>query len=73
LSAEPVPPSVRGNIALPPGLDGLVLACLAKDPAERPDAGALARALAEIPAEPWTEEDAAAWWRATAAPLVPAG
>jgi serine/threonine-protein kinase len=73
LSAEPVPPSVRGNVALPPGLDHLVLTCLAKHPAERPDAGSLARALGAIPVEPWTENDAAQWWRAAAAPLVPAG
>jgi tRNA A-37 threonylcarbamoyl transferase component Bud32 len=72
LSAEPVPPSVRGNVALPPGLDQLILACLAKHPAERPDAGALSRALAAIPVESWTEEDAARWWRGAAAP-VPVG
>ena len=70
LSAEPVPPSIRGSVALPPELDRLVLACLAKQPSARPDARELGRALAEVPVEPWTEEDAAAWWRhaATAAP-----
>jgi eukaryotic-like serine/threonine-protein kinase len=73
LSAEPVPPSVRGNVALPPGLDQLVLSCLAKNPADRPDAAALARALAAVPVEPWTEADAAEWWRSAASPLVPAG
>ena len=73
LSAEPIPPSVRGNVALPPGLDRLVLTCLAKDPAQRPDAGALGRALAAIPVEPWTEDDAAGWWRSAAQPLVAAG
>jgi serine/threonine-protein kinase len=73
LSAEPVPPSVRGNVALPPGLDQLVLACLDKDPAARPDASALRRALAAIPVEPWSEDDAARWWREAAQPLVPAG
>ncbi|HET7240236.1 MAG TPA: serine/threonine-protein kinase [Gemmatimonadales bacterium] len=69
LSTEPVAPSVRGNVALPPGLDRLILDCLAKRPSERPDAGALGRALAEIPVEPWTEEDAAAWWRHATAPM----
>ena len=72
LSAEPVPPSVRGNVALPPGLDRLTLACLAKDPAQRPDAAELSRALAAVPAEPWTEDDAAEWWRAATASTVPA-
>ena len=38
LSAEPVPPSVAGGVDLPPGLERLVLACLAKQPADRPDA-----------------------------------
>ncbi|HKU62918.1 MAG TPA: serine/threonine-protein kinase [Gemmatimonadales bacterium] len=68
LSAEPVPPSVRSSVALPPGLDRLILACLAKQPSDRPDARALGRALAELPAAPWTEEDAAAWWRGVAVP-----
>jgi eukaryotic-like serine/threonine-protein kinase len=72
LSAEPAPPSVRGNVALPPGLDQLVLACLAKDPAQRPDAAELSRSLAASPGEPWTEDDAAHWWRTAAAPPVPA-
>jgi eukaryotic-like serine/threonine-protein kinase len=70
LSAEPVPPSVRAGIALPPGLDQLILACLAKQPSDRPDAAALGRALGEIPVESWTQEDAAAWWRHAAAPAA---
>ncbi|MFL5516445.1 MAG: serine/threonine-protein kinase [Gemmatimonadales bacterium] len=70
LSAEPVPPSVRGNVPLPRGLDQLMLACLAKQPSDRPDAAALVRALQEIPVEPWTQEDAAAWWRHAAAPAA---
>ena len=70
LSAEPVPPSVRGGVALPPGLDQLILACLAKQPSDRPDAAALGRALGEIAVEPWTQEDAAAWWRHAAAPAA---
>ena len=70
LSAEPVPPSVRGGVALPPGLDQLILACLAKQPSDRPDAAALGQALGEIPVEPWTQEDATAWWRHPAAPAA---
>jgi serine/threonine-protein kinase len=73
LSAEPIPPSVRANVALPPGLDQLVLSCLAKNPAQRPDAAELGRALAAIPVEPWTEQDAAHWWRAAANPPVAVG
>jgi serine/threonine-protein kinase len=63
LSAAPVAPSVRGNVGLPPGLDALILRCLAKDPAERPSAAALALALWAIEGAPWTEDDAGAWWR----------
>ena len=73
LSAEPVAPSVRGNVALPPGLDRLVLSCLAKDPAARPDAAQLGRALAAIPIEPWTDDDAARWWGEATAALVAVG
>ena len=69
----PIPPSVRASVALPPGLDQLVLSCLAKNPAQRPDAAELGRALAAIPVEPWTEQQAAHWWRAAANPPVAAG
>jgi serine/threonine-protein kinase len=60
----PVPPSMRTELAIPPGLDDLVLACLAKDPAKRPaSAEHLAEALASIPgASPWTTQAARDWW-----------
>ena len=46
---EPVPPSQRID-GLPPHLDAIVLACLAKDPAARPaDGAALAEALESDP------------------------
>jgi serine/threonine-protein kinase len=50
---------------IPAELDALVLRCLAKDPAERPQtAGDLACDLAGIPLErPWTLERAVKWWR----------
>lgn len=44
----------------------LVLACLRKDPAERPQsAAALAALLAECAAAigPWTPQQAEAWWK----------
>ena len=33
---QPVPPSARSEVAIPPALDALILECLAKDPAGRP-------------------------------------
>jgi eukaryotic-like serine/threonine-protein kinase len=70
LQDEPQPPSRHAPFPVPPELDALVLACLAKSPAERPaSAAALDRALAAVPvAEPWSEERAAAWWRDHAPP-----
>ena len=63
-TAVPEPPSARTGLAIPPALDALVLACLAKDPAARPQtARELSRLLAES-VEPgsWTEERARDWW-----------
>jgi hypothetical protein len=53
---------------LPAGLDELVLACLAKSPANRPSsAAALRRALGELDALPrWTAAEADDWWATTA-------
>lgn len=49
---------------MPPALDALVLACLAKNPDDRPQsAAALSRSLAAIEHEPWDEEQAREWWQ----------
>jgi serine/threonine-protein kinase len=62
--AEPVPPSRRTGNPIPPALEELILMCLAKDPAHRPEsAAALGAALAAIQVTPWREEEAAIWWR----------
>jgi hypothetical protein len=43
----------------------VVLACLAKQPNDRPSsAGELSRELAAIDVEPWGEDDARRWWEA---------
>jgi serine/threonine-protein kinase len=65
VDTQPVPPSQRAPLAVPRELEALVLSCLAKDPAARPaDAAALRRGLRAVPlAEPWTDDDAARWWR----------
>ena len=62
--AAPVPPSARTELPIPSALDQLVLSCLAKDPAERPQtARELSQRLAAIKsASPWTEDDARIWW-----------
>ena len=65
LHDEPVPASQRGAVGVPPALDALLLACLAKKPEQRPaSAAALAAALDALGLEPWTEAQAADWWRA---------
>jgi serine/threonine-protein kinase len=60
----PEPPSERTDLALPPELDALVLACLAKDPDQRPQtADELSARLAAVPlAGTWTTAQARAWW-----------
>jgi serine/threonine-protein kinase len=61
---SPVPVSERSELPIPPQLDRLIMSCLEKDPARRPQsARELARRLCEIPvATPWTEDRAIAWW-----------
>ncbi|WP_437335704.1 protein kinase domain-containing protein [Sorangium sp. So ce394] len=68
----PVAPSKRAGRPIPPALDRLVLDCLEKDPAKRPQS---ARELSErlaalrLDAE-WTEQHAAAWWESVAPPSL---
>ncbi len=61
---EPAPMSGRTELAVPPSLEDLVMDCLAKDAADRPEsARALRAALAEIQFEsPWTDARARSWW-----------
>jgi serine/threonine-protein kinase len=65
LNETPVSPSKRAGIELPAELERLVLSCLSKAPAGRPQsAAALGRDLAAIGIAPWTQEEAATWWAA---------
>ena len=60
----PTPPSSRSALSIPDALDQLVLSCLAKNPAERPQtASELSQRLADIPsAHPWSQDRAREWW-----------
>jgi hypothetical protein len=64
IQSEPVAPSVRSGLPIPPALDRIILGCLAKDPAARPaSAETLANELARVDVgRPWTDDDARTWW-----------
>jgi eukaryotic-like serine/threonine-protein kinase len=63
-NAPPEAPSGRSARPIPPALDELVLACLAKDPDHRPQsARELALRLAQVDGlQEWTQERARDWW-----------
>jgi eukaryotic-like serine/threonine-protein kinase len=64
-SQQPIAPSRCSELPIPAELDAIVLALLAKNPADRPGAAELARQLAAVPlATAWTDDRADAWWRA---------
>jgi serine/threonine protein kinase len=64
LNARPMPPSQRTEMPIPKDLDALVLSCLEKDPALRPqNAAELLRALDRcVSRSPWDQEAARSWW-----------
>ena len=64
LRTPPTAPSASTELAVPPELDRIVLDCLAKSPADRPDSAlGLAARLREVAtAHPWTGERATEWW-----------
>jgi serine/threonine-protein kinase len=65
VQTPPPAPSARAEFPIPPALDSAILACLAKEPSDRPrSAWVLDRWLADaVPAdETWTPEAARAWW-----------
>ncbi len=65
VNEEPPSISSRINGTVPPKLEDIIMACLRKDPKKRPQsARALSKMLEAIEAEePWTEEQAAQWWK----------
>jgi len=64
VQSTPIPPSQRTELPIPRELDALVLACLEKDPARRPqDASAVLEALRRCrTADTWDHAAARAWW-----------
>ena len=64
--ATPKPPSERTELPIPKELDAIVLACLAKNPGDRPQtARELARRLKAVAGlGEWTPDRARAWWDA---------
>ena len=60
----PVPPSRRTEIEIPESLERVILGCLEKEPARRPETGlGLLDLLAECRGvEPWTGREAERWW-----------
>jgi serine/threonine-protein kinase len=64
MHSTPESPSARVKKEIPEALERIVLSCLAKDPADRPQSAAeLARLLRAAQADvPWTSADALSFW-----------
>jgi hypothetical protein len=64
LRNNPLPPSQKSELPVPPSLDRAILMCLAKEPENRPaSAEVLARVLESCEGVgSWTADDAARWW-----------
>ncbi|MGA2246865.1 MAG: serine/threonine protein kinase [Verrucomicrobiota bacterium] len=73
LNCSPVPPTQRTANPISPAMEQLLLTCLEKDMAKRPQtANELRALLLSLPAAAeWTCEAAASWWDAYEAQLAP--
>ena len=65
IQSKPIPPSERIQTAIPEAFEKVILACLEKDPADRPQSASQLGALLveSLPDADWTPEKAEAWWR----------
>lgn len=62
-----IPPSKRTEIMVPEALERVILMCLEKDPARRPQSAEnVAKMLAECGVERWSTTMARSWWNAIA-------
>jgi serine/threonine-protein kinase len=66
VQAQPMPPSQRTELAIPRELDDLVLACLNKDPRNRPQNAEEVFAMTRQcrTCEDWNQQSARTWWEA---------
>jgi serine/threonine protein kinase len=75
LYATPMAPSERAGRPIPPALERLVLACLAKAPEDRPASADVLRSLLlqteSEHASTWSDADAASWWQRRARAEAP--
>jgi serine/threonine protein kinase len=73
ISETPLPPSQHTRLPVPAPLEQIVLSCLAKEPAGRPQSALeLAARLRECSVEPpWTAERAREWWSRRRPSAVP--
>jgi len=64
VSESPEPPSLRSEIPIPPSLERVVMACLAKNPKDRPQSAAELRTMLDACTDVahWSQEDANRWW-----------
>jgi serine/threonine-protein kinase len=64
LQTQPTPASERCQLPIPQALDRLILSCLSKQPADRPQSPReLSQRLAEVEfGSAWNEDRARAWW-----------
>jgi eukaryotic-like serine/threonine-protein kinase len=69
IRTQPVTPSARLGRPVAPALERLLMRCLAKSPADRPqDAATLGDDLGPAGADDWTQRDARRWWETTFTP-----